>query len=257
MRFLYKAFKWLLLVSLLLTLISWLRKDILPDPEFYAASDLNDPVQLRTSDRPFRTVVNDQQYEITPLFDYTLDGVVVSYHNADSLGGIWHHDRWKDFVNVRDLCVIWGQNVDNGVYQSMDFKNDSWTCWAYWPDRATGDRFSMTQLSNNHLLTDDDRLRSALMSVEPGDHVRLRGVLASYSNPSNNFHRRSSTTRTDTGNGACETIYLRDVEIVRKANQSMRRLFTVSGWLSVIGLIGLVVTFIAMPVSRHHVGDRH
>ena len=110
--------------------------------------------------------------------------------------------------------MIWGDNVLSGVYRQTDFSNDSWTCWAYWPDRATASRFSMTQLSNNHLLTDDPDVKRALMAAEPGDHIRLKGVLAAYANPGNGFERGTSITRTDTGNGACETVYLQDFDIV-------------------------------------------
>jgi hypothetical protein len=80
--------------------------------------------------------------------------MVVSYHDADSFLDIWHHKRWLDFLNERDLCVIWGRNVESGVYKAMKFSNDSWTCWASWPDSATGQKFQMNAFSNNHILVD-------------------------------------------------------------------------------------------------------
>ena len=255
MRLLSKVFRGIFFVSLLLLVFAWWKKDQVPAADFYDIAQLPEPRQVKTKQAPFVTTVNNQQYQIMPEFEYELNGVVVSYHDADALGDIWHHDKWKDFINVRDLCVIWGENVSNGVYQDMDFKNDSWTCWAYWPDRETGALFSMSQISNNHLLTDDEELKKILMSVEPGDHIRLSGLLASYANPGNGFRRGTSTKRTDTGNGACETIYLRHIEVVGKANVGMRRLFSISKWTSILSLLALAVLFFYTPVTRYHAGD--
>ncbi|PVV23078.1 MAG: hypothetical protein B6D74_08690, partial [gamma proteobacterium symbiont of Ctena orbiculata] len=167
--------RWGVIITFLLLLLSLLYKDRLPDPDYYEIGRLVDPVQESTYRSPFWIEAEGQRYYVKPLYDYALEGVVVSFHDADSFGDIWHHDRWKDFLNVRDLCVIWGANVSNGVYREMSFDNDSWTCWAYWPDAQTGANFSMTQLSNNHLLVSDDYVKEALMSAEPGDHIRISG----------------------------------------------------------------------------------
>lgn len=243
-------FKWLFLISLLLMGVGYLLKDKQPEPGYYDLGQLKPPLQTATEARPFETEVNGQRYRIKPLFDYQLEGVVVSYHDADSIADIWHHGSWQDFINVRDLCVIWGNNVRSGVYMDMHFSNDSWTCWAYWPDRETRSRFRMTQLSNNHILSDDEDLKEALMAAEPGDHIRLSGMLAAYANPGNGFKRGSSTTRTDTGNGACETIYLQDFEIVNRANPGIRGFYSASKWLALLSLIGFIVMFILAPVRK-------
>lgn len=243
-------FKWLFIASIFAMAVTYLLKDERPDPDFYDLEQLRAPQQSATDTEPFTTEVNGQRYRVKPLFDYELEGVVVSYHNADSIADIWHHGKWQDFINVRDLCVIWGRNVRNGVYQEMDFSNDSWTCWAYWPDAATRKRFSMSELSNNHLLSDDDQLKEQLMAAQPGDHIRLRGVLAAYANLANGFKRGTSVTRSDTGNGACETIYLQDFEIINRANLGIRRLYSTSKWLAGLSLLGFVAMFILAPVRK-------
>jgi len=230
-------------------MITWYIKDDLPPPGFYNLKQLSEPRQTRTFDQPFDTFVEDQQYHIKPLFDYELDGVVISLHDADSIADIWHHDKWKDFINVRDLCVIWGANVANDVYRDMSFKNDSWTCWAYWPDQATAKRFQIMQLSNNHILVDDKQIKQALMNAELGDQVHFSGVLASYSNPGNGFQRGSSTNRSDTGNGACETVYLHDFQIVRKANAGMRILYTIAGWTIFLSVAVRMLLLFTTPTT--------
>ncbi|MES9971904.1 MAG: hypothetical protein ABW092_17860 [Candidatus Thiodiazotropha sp.] len=242
--------KWGVIISSLLLLLSLVYKDRLPDPDQFEVSRLVEPVQESTFRSPFWIEAEGQRYLIKPLYDYTLEGVVVSYHDADSFNDIWHHKRWKDFINVRDLCVIWGANVSTGVYRKMSFDNDSWTCWAYWSDTQTGTNFKMAQLSNNHLLVDDDYVKQTLMAAEPGDHVRIRGQLASYENPANNFKRGSSTRRDDTGNGACETIYVEDFEIVAKANLRWRGVYSFSVWSLGLFVTAFLILFFKTPPVR-------
>ena len=242
-----KILKAIFILGLAVCGVLFFIKDRLPPPSFYDASSLGEPHQQPTMAERFTTRVNDENYVITPRFDYELEGVVVSYHDADDFTDIWHHARWKDFINLRDLCVIWGENVGSGVYREMTFHNDSWTCWAAWPNRETGRRFRMGQLSNNHVLIDDPAVRRQLMQAEPGDHIRLRGMLVDYSNPRSKFYRSTSTTRSDTGNGACETVYVTEFELLRKANPSLRGLYRVSKWLVLISLAGLVLMFFFAP----------
>lgn len=242
--------KWGAIVSLLLLLLGLFYKDRLPEPNYYQHDRLTDPVQRPTLRSPFWIEAEEQRYRIKPLFDYALEGVIVSFHDADDFSDIWHHEKWKDFLNIRDLCVIWGDNVSSGVYRDMKFENDSWTCWAYWPDAQTGARFSMRQLSNNHLLVDDESIKHHLMSAEPGDHIRLNGQLANYENPANSFQRGTSTRRDDTGNGACETLYVEDFDIVKKANPKWRKLFSIAKWSLGLSLTLFLILFFVTPVRR-------
>jgi len=248
-RLLLRIFGWLFLLSLGVAVLTWLRQDDLPPPETYGTQPLPAPRQQPTSRRPFAVDAGGQRYQIEPLFDYELQGVVVSYHDADSFVDITHHDRWQDFLNLRDLCVLWGDNVRSGVYLDMDFSNDTWTCWAYWPDGETGARFRMDELSNNHLLTTDPAVQDALMAARPGDRVRFKGMLARYSNPANGFSRGTSTTRDDRGNGACETVYLTDFEVVAPANGGARALHRAASWVAGLSLAGFLVAFVVAPVG--------
>jgi len=108
----------------------------------------------------------------------------------------------------------------------------------------------MHQLSNNHLLANDGWVNEQIMSAEPGDQIAFSGVLASYSHSDGQFERGSSTIRTDTGNGACETIFLQDFRIVKKANQGWRKLYSVSRVVAVVSLIGILVLLFVAPVRR-------
>ncbi|MBF0255526.1 MAG: hypothetical protein HQL47_03490 [Gammaproteobacteria bacterium] len=241
---LFKLSQWSFVCGLLLLGAALFFKDQLPDPNFFDDSVLQEPRQENTEREPFEVRVGEQNYRIIPQFDYALDGVVVSFNHADDWDNIYHRN-WQDFINIKDVCVIWGANLQSGVYQRMSFKNTSWTCWFNWPDRATAAQFSADQLSNNHLLSDNPALLRLIRQAETGDQIRFKGVLAKYENPANGFQRGTSISRTDTGNGACETVYLDEFEIVRKANSGWRAAFSLSIWVTLISAVvwtGLVMS---------------
>ena len=97
----------------------------------------------------------------------------------------------------------------------------------------------MDQLSNNHLISADERVRERVQDIRIGDQIRVRGSLAGYSSPGVN-KRGTSTTRTDTGDGACETIYVERFDIVRAATSYWR--LSMYGALTLL-LFGLVIHF--------------
>jgi hypothetical protein len=165
---------------------------------------------------------------------------------------MWHYKRWQDFLNERDLCVMWGDNITSGVYKEMKFSSDSWTCWFSWTDSSVNGRFKPEAVSNNHLLIDNAVVRKVLMQSEIGDHIRIKGQLAEYANPANGFRRGTSTIRTDTGNGACETVYVTDFEIVKKANSGMRRFYNVMKGLAIISGMGYAILFFIVPYQGRH-----
>jgi hypothetical protein len=97
----------------------------------------------------------------------------------------------------------------------------------------------MNQLSNNHLISGDDFIRRQVRKIRIGDQVRVRGYLAGYSSPGVG-KRGTSTTRTDTGDGACETIFVEQFRILEPATSPWR----ISMWLSlVVMVVGLIAHF--------------
>ncbi|MBK5965507.1 hypothetical protein CCR95_15775 [Thiocystis minor] len=235
------------LASLGLALWSHWKKDQFPPPTFYDAARLEAPRQTPTESSSFQIEAQGIRYTIDPLFEYQLDGVVVSLHDSDVFWDIYHAKDWKDFINLRDLCVVWGDNVASGVFREMQYRNSTWTCWISTQDAETAQRFAWDQLSNNHLLTQDATLAAKIKSAEIGDQIRLDGKLARYSR-AGGFQRGTSVTRTDTGNGACETIYVDAFRIVRKAHPGWRLVYRLSCALCLAALLGLVVMLFVAPV---------
>ena len=71
------------------------------------------------------------------------------------------------------------------------------------------------QCSNNHLIPADTRVKKAIKKIKKGDHIRITGYLVYIDGKKSDgttFFWNSSTTRDDDGDGACEVIYVTDVE---------------------------------------------
>ena len=63
------------------------------------------------------------------------------------------------------------------------------------------------QSANMHLIPADDRVLHDLRSVNEGDIIELRGYLVEVT-AADGWHWRSSLTRTDSGPGACELMWV-------------------------------------------------
>lgn len=220
--------------------LSLFMKDRLPGRSEVLPVLLQDPVQAKAGlPDPFDVTRKGVAYTVTPLFSYELWGMVVSYHHANSFADI-SHEAWNDYLNVKDICVLWGKNLETAVYSRMTFKNRDFTCFYRYPDEETGLIFSEDCLSNNHLLPADTIVAGTIMSARKGDQIHLKGWLVNYGIQDSPEKRLTSTTRKDRGNGACETVFVEEFEILRQANPGWRTLHKLSLVLMALGAAALI-----------------
>jgi len=183
-------------------------------------------------------------YRVEPEYEYDLHGLVVSFRHHDGKSRM--HFRANDHLNMLDVCVVWGDSAKGRRLDKISFWNGIFTCNIKTRDQQAWDAFNMDQLSNNHLLSDDEFIRRHVKKIRIGDQIRVRGFLASYSSDGGST-RATSTTRTDTGDGACETIYVEHFSIVEPATSYWR----ISMWASLALLLtGLGAHFIR-PYRPH------
>ena len=227
----------LIAASFLLLLVSFWNRNALPRNIDYVAEIANEPAQTSTSRRPFAVAFNDIEYLIEPEYDYDITGMIVSFRHHDEDYSRMHRLA-NDHLNMLDVCVVWGSNTRGAMLHKIDFWNGLFTCNVSTRDRAAWESFDMQQLSNNHLLSADAYVRDRVRDVQIGDQVRIRGYLASYTSPAGK--RGTSTTRMDTGDGACETLFIERFDIVRHATSPWR--ISMYGSLSLL-VLGLVLHF--------------
>ncbi|MDD5069538.1 MAG: hypothetical protein PHV17_02320 [Candidatus Omnitrophica bacterium] len=239
------------LFSILVFLVSLLNKNSLPEKRSILTALYQDPIQEKISKPPFLVRVKNKQFTVVPLYSYELSGLVVSHHDTFAWYD-YYHRAWGDFLNIRDICVIWGENIKNESYQAMKFKSGSWTCWYSCQSRAKSNdcrSFKNECLSNNHLITADKKIRRDLRRVNRGDQVYIKGYLSKYSHGGGDYFRGTSTTRTDRGNGACETIYITDFKILKRANPIWFFIYGSSKLVMIVSLLIIIVEFFIGPAK--------
>ena len=213
----------------------WNRNDLPRNVEFVPEIAV-EPKQTSTSKKPFEVTFNEVAYLVEPEYSYDLTGMIVSYRHHDNYSRM--HRLANDHLNMLDVCVVWGDNTASKFLHKISFWNGIFTCNVKTRDQEAWDSFDMYQLSNNHLISDDDYVRDQVRDIRIGDQVRVRGYLASYSSGAGK--RGTSTTRLDTGDGACETVYVEHFKIVKPATSYWR----ISMWVALaLLLIGLVIHF--------------
>ena len=206
-----------------------------------ASQLLQEPQQVKINEAPVISFEKDgYRYNLTPLFEYRISSLLVSKINY-KMFSIYKYES----IFPVDLCLIWGSNLSRGLHQdsALSFKQDCRWCWVNWR-RNIG--FNMNEFSNNHLLINDARIERIVHSLLPSDQITIRGKLVNVNaqligkgddySPAQ-LKWNTSVRRTDTGAGACEVIYVEDVEIIRKANMVSRWLYVISAW----GLLFLFV----------------
>jgi len=223
------SFVWLLLSF-------WNRND-LPRNIDFLPEVLGEPRQTVTRAPAFDASFNGVNYRVEPEYDYDLAGMVVSFRHHD--GNSRMHFLANDHLNMLDVCVVWGDTATGQSLHKIKFWNGIFTCNVSTRDSAAWAAFNMEQLSNNHLISDDETIRDQVRDIAIGDQIRVRGYLSSYSSAEGG-KRGTSTTRTDTGDGACETVFVERFEIIEPATSFWR----ISMWVSLAILaFGLFVHF--------------
>lgn len=242
-----KIIDYALIISLLTLIVSyWQRnhwsEDLKPLPQLQS-----DPLQYAINKKSFGVSYNDEQFQINPRFDYVLYGLVVSYrvHQPEHQGML--HALNKDYLNVSDLCVVWGESADPQVLSHFKFANGQFSCQYQTGDNLAWQAFNPNKLSNNHLLSVDDSVRATIEKIKIGDQIRISGWLSHYINPQG-FERGTSIVRTDTGEGACETIFVNEIEILTSMTGPWRRLM----WISLFCFVFFLGLYIRRPLQARN-----
>ena len=243
-----KAIKRTFLISLVAFAIGVYIGDTLPSRGKLDPRLEYDPIQEKTDKIPFDATVNNITYSVNPLYSYELYGLVVSRYKA---GGFTDHfrKRWNDHLNKVDLCVVWGRNAFSGIYERLEFSSGEFKCYVRISSLEDRELFSGAHFSNNHMLSDRRDIVKALRKARIGDQVHFTGYLVEYSH-GDFFFRGTSVVRTDTGSGACETVYVEDFSIIK----SGPRLWLIVRRLALVALLGSIVAWFCAP-DRYHAGN--
>lgn len=196
---------WGWLLCALLLLAGWLWWHGRPIARADGMLAPNDPVQNDFDTPP--PVIPFKDATLHPLANFSLTARVLSRDD-------YHFDAEAD-LSPTDLAFGWGRMSDSSVLRAIDISQSG--RFFYWQTRAfpVPRREIETHSANMHMIPADASVERALKSVRVGDVVALEGYLVEADKP-NGWKWRSSLTRDDTGDGACELIYLRELSIAAR-----------------------------------------
>ena len=178
--------------------------------------DLNnipEPIQKLTVGSTYK-IINNEKIKLNYIAKYTLYGYVVDVHE-------YWEGTMQGNLSPRDIGMVWGFLSDKSNFQKLNFSSagNRFLNWSTndstWLKSVGGWDRIQSYVSNNHLIPSDDNVEKLIKSIKTGDYVKIEGYLVNVRCDKANggyFNWNSSTTRSDKGDGACEIIYVTNVE---------------------------------------------
>ena len=146
--------------------------------------------------RPFRL----RAATLQPLAGFSVDARVLSRED-------YSHGREAE-LSPTDLALGWGAMRDDAVLAKLDISQSGRWYHYRWRDNPPIALAEIIRSSANmHMIPADAAAAAQLARVREGDRVRIDGWLVQAQAP-DGWHWSSSLSREDSGNGACELVYV-------------------------------------------------
>lgn len=144
-------------------------------------------------------------YKLTSLVRFDAQArVILTEH--------YRFDRGADLVPV-DLALGWGPMSDTAVLQGLSFSQNSRFYFYSWSGAPPiPSREIAVHSANMHLIPANDRVAKRLQQVRAGNIVHFSGYLVK-AEGADGWKWISSMTRTDVGAGACELVWVEELEV--------------------------------------------
>lgn len=154
------------------------------------------PEQAPTDAVPF----DYDGYRLVPVADYSVRGVVLGRES-------YRFGREAE-LSPLDFTLGWQVMSDPATLAQWEIRTAS--RWYRAKARLPGAEYEAIApyLANTHLIPATDAIAKQLDAVKPGDVVRLDGWLVDVE-ALDGWRWETSRSRTDTGDGACELMYVR------------------------------------------------
>jgi len=177
---------------------------------FYANSDVPQPPGVLVTGEPQQIDILERSWtrgdaRFTALAQFDVRARVLSTNH-------YSFDKQADLSPV-DLALGWGRMSDSDVLANIKITQSG--RFYFWGPRMGRDlpiprNEVISHSANMHMIPADDDVKKTLLAVKAGELVTLSGFLVEVRRP-NGWRWRTSLTRTDTGAGACEVVWVERV----------------------------------------------
>jgi hypothetical protein len=161
-----------------------------------------EPLQSATQRTPFLWPAAGDDVMVRPRAAFDIAAVVAAAEPYSIDAGA--------FLSPVDLVMTWGRLPEEPFRSRVSYSQ--MTRYYFW---RTGDGsldlgYIATHSANMHMIPANRNLRRALAHIGSGDSVRIRGLLVDVETPRFRWH--TSLSREDTGPGACELVWVEEVQ---------------------------------------------
>jgi len=162
----------------------------------------DDPVQADLADAPSFSVGD---YRIDPVARFSLEARILSAER-------YRLGREAELSPV-DLALGWGPMSDSAVLDRLRISQGNRFYHYRWEDEPPIPvRDIVEHSANMHMIPADGEVAKRLANARAGQIVRLSGYLVRVEAP-DGWRWNSSLTRGDSGNGACELVWVEDLSV--------------------------------------------
>ncbi|HEY5994463.1 MAG TPA: hypothetical protein VIU46_07680 [Gallionellaceae bacterium] len=162
----------------------------------------NDPVQV---DLYSAAPVELNGYKLTPMADFRAEARVLSATSYSS-------GREADLSPV-DLALGWGRMSVGNVIDRLNISQGSRHYFYRWTDAPPiPQQEIITHSANMHMIPANAAIEKQLERVSTDDLVKIEGQLV-YIRANDGWGWNSSLRRDDSGDGACEVVLVRSMQI--------------------------------------------
>jgi hypothetical protein len=138
-------------------------------------------------------------YTIQPLMTYRLTARIVASRRYTESG--------PASISPVDLGLAWGRSADPRRLAKASFSQGG--RFMHWNWQGFENAPASDEIANTHIIPQTPELEAHILSAKPGDVIALRGYLVQVDGT-----WTSSLSRKDSGDGACEIIYVTAFEIL-------------------------------------------
>ncbi len=187
--------------------LAWIPLSFIAHETALLPNALQEPIQGEHSGEAFSEMRRGRSFRLLPRASYDVAARVASTerYRAGLSGDLL---PW-------DFALAWGRATSEPAWSHLSFvQTGRFYNWST-HDRALDPAYVSSHTANTHLIAATGRIASVLGLVHRGDVVRLEGDLVDVDGP-DGFVWRTSLTRTDSGPGACETLYVRAITIGKR-----------------------------------------
>ncbi|MFA7543011.1 MAG: hypothetical protein WCY84_01440 [Candidatus Cloacimonadaceae bacterium] len=200
------------IAGLLLVFGVWFMLRELLAPEYTLAAErpdfAEDPMQL--SQPPYEEIrmqFGKEKYTLQPQAEYSISAYLVSKRS--------YHRGYMHRLSPWDYGLIWGE-VPNQLEHLKFNQVVRFLLFKYKFGAPIDVEYIQRHLANTHLIPANQNIRRALRYARKGNTVRLEGYLVNVTGTKKGRATgtwQSSMSREDKGNGACEVMYVKTLQI--------------------------------------------